>query len=314
MDVGLLLELVRSTTQNPSKLSRQAACGKEAVLVEGRNFLGSEKLITVRADTSTDGFPEHTHDYIEIVYMCQGKTEHIVNGEKVLLAQGDFLFLSQNSKQINLPSGKDDIAVNFIVHPDFLKQILAMLGEKETMIHRFIIECLTGDTGKATFLHFCASKSPAVRNLVENMIWNHLYETSYSDKINELTMSLLLIHLMNNVEDISYNGSGNPLVFRMLDYIENHYADGSLMELSRLTFYDVNALSKQIKRLTGKNYTQFLQEKRISKACSLLKNTDMGIKEIAQQVGYDNISYFHRLFSKACGMSPKNYRDREKRI
>ena len=314
MDVGLLLELVRSTTQNPSKLSRQAACGKEAVLVEGRNFLGSEKLITVRADTSTDGFPEHTHDYIEIVYMCQGKTEHIVNGEKVLLAQGDFLFLSQNSKQINLPSGKDDIAVNFIVHPDFLKQILAMLGEKETMIHRFIIECLTGDTGKATFLHFCASKSPAVQNLVENMIWNHLYETSYSDKINELTMSLLLIHLMNNVEDISYNGSGNPLVFRMLDYIENHYADGSLMELSRLTFYDVNALSKQIKRLTGKNYTQFLQEKRISKACSLLRNTHMGIKEIAQQVGYDNISYFHRLFSKACGMSPKKYRDREKRI
>ena len=314
MDVGLLLELVRSTTQNPSKLSRQAACGKEAVLVEGRNFLGSEKLITVRADTSTDGFPEHTHDYIEIVYMCQGKTEHIVNGEKVLLAQGDFLFLSQNSKQINLPSGKEDIAVNFIVHPDFLMQILAMLGEKETMIHRFIIECLTGDTGKATFLHFCASKSPAVQNLVENMIWNHLYETSYSDKINELTMSLLLIHLMNNVEDISYNGSGNPLVFRMLDYIENHYADGSLMELSRLTFYDVNALSKQIKRLTGKNYTQFLQEKRISKACSLLKNTDMGIKEIAQQVGYDNISYFHRLFSKACGMSPKKYRDREKRI
>ena len=40
----------------------------------------------------------------------------------------------------------------------------------------------------------------------------------------------------------------------------------------------------------------------------------MGIKEIAQQVGYDNISYFHRLFSKTCGMSPKKYRDREKRI
>ena len=314
MDISLLIELVRSTTQTPSKLPRQAPCGKGTVLVEGKNFLGSEKLITVRADTSTQGFPEHTHDYIEIVYMCQGQTEHIVNGEMVVLAKGDFLFLSQNSRQENLPSGKDDIAVNFIVHPDFMKQILVMLGEKETMIHRFIIECLTGDTGKATFLHFSASNSPAVQNLVENLIWNHLYETPYSDKINELTMSLLLIHLMNNVEGISYNGSGNSLVFKMLDYIENNYADGSLTRLSELTFYDVNALSKQIKRLTGKNYTQFLQEKRISKACSLLKNTDMGIKEIAQQVGYDNISYFHRLFSKTCGMSPKKYRDREKRI
>ena len=69
MDISLLIELVRSTTQTPSKLPRQAPCGKGTVLVEGKNFLGSEKLITVRADTSTQGFPEHTHDYIEIVYM-----------------------------------------------------------------------------------------------------------------------------------------------------------------------------------------------------------------------------------------------------
>ena len=71
---------------------------------------------------------KETHDYIEIVYMCQGQTTHIVNGEHVVLEQGDFLFLSQNSRQENLPSGKDDIAINFIVHPDFFKQILVLLG------------------------------------------------------------------------------------------------------------------------------------------------------------------------------------------
>ena len=314
MDIGLLMELVRSTTQNPSCLSRQTLYGKDHVLVEGKHFLGNGKLITVRADTSTLGFPEHTHDYIEIVYMCQGQTTHIVNGEHVVLEQGDFLFLSQNSRQESLPTGKDDIAINFIVHPDFFKQILVMLGEKETLIHRFIVQCLMGDTGKATFLHFRDPKVPAVRNLIENLIWNLLNDTPDSDKINELTMSLLLIHLMNNIDGIGYNGNSNSFIFKVLDYIENNYADGNLTQLSELTFYDVNALSKQIKHLTGKNYTQLVQEKRLSKACSLLKNTDMGIKEIAHQIGYDNISYFHRLFLKNFGMSPKKYRDLEKKI
>lgn len=313
MDIGLLEELVHYTDQNPSMLSKSAAFGTNHLLVEGKHFFKNGKLITVRADTSTEGFPEHTHDYVEIVYMGQGRVTHIVNGEKIVLEQGDFLFLSPNSRQENLPCSPNNIAVNFIVSPEFFKQILVMLGDKETLLHRFIIECLMGDTKKATFLHFCASKVYTVQNLVENLVWNLLHETPDSDRINELTMSLLFLQLINNIDDVGFNGSGNTLIFKVLYYIENNYADGNLTELSELIFYDANALSKQIKRLTGKTYTQLVQEKRLAKACTLLKDTDIGVKEVSQSVGYDNISYFHRLFFKTYGMSPKKYRDFERK-
>ena len=51
--------------------------------------------------------------------MCQGTTTHILNGSRVVLEEGDLLFLNQNVEQEILPAGEQDIAVNFIVLPEF---------------------------------------------------------------------------------------------------------------------------------------------------------------------------------------------------
>ena len=50
-------------------------------------------------------------------------------------------------------------------------------------------------------------------------------------------------------------------------------------------------------------------DKRLAQAAFLLKNTDRNVADIAVAVGYENISYFHRIFSAAYGISPKHYRD-----
>ena len=68
-------------------------------------------------------------------------------------------------------------------------------------------------------------------------------------------------------------------------------------------------ISRLIRRTTGKNYTELLQEKRLSQAAWLLRNTDRRVDEIARVVGYENVSYFHRLFAARFGCTPKKYRD-----
>ena len=52
-----------------------------------------------------------------------------------------------------------------------------------------------------------------------------------------------------------------------------------------------------------------VQEKRLAQAAFLLRNTDRNVADISVAVGYENISYFHRIFSAAYGKSPKHYRD-----
>ncbi|MBQ2932742.1 MAG: helix-turn-helix transcriptional regulator [Clostridia bacterium] len=53
-----------------------------------------------------------------------------------------------------------------------------------------------------------------------------------------------------------------------------------------------------------------VREKRLSQVCFFIESTNMNIDEIAALVGYENVSFFYRLFKKTFGVSPKQYRKR----
>ena len=94
----------------------------------------------------------------------------------------------------------------------------------------------------------------------------------------------------------------------MYSYIEENYRDGELTKLAGLLNYDMYWLSREIRKRTGRSYTELVQEKRLSQAAYLLRNTAMSVMDIGMAVGYDNTSYFHRIFQKQYRMTPRKYR------
>lgn len=277
-------------------------------VVSGKKLLQPTKLITVRPHTRFVHFPEHTHDYVEIVYMCQGTTTHIVNGTRIELMAGELLLLGQNALQEILPAGESDIAVNFIIRPEFFSATLSYLGDDETPLRKFIVDCLCGENETA-FLYFQVSDVLPVQNLVENLLWTLISDTPNKRGINQATMGLLFMQLLNHTDRLIVNSPEQEIVLHILRYVEEHYRDGSLTGVAELLHYDTAWLSREIKRRTGKNYTQLVQNKRLSQAAWLLKNTNKKVDDIAIAVGYENISYFHRLFAQRYGQSPKKFRD-----
>ena len=101
---------------------------RKELIVDSENFLAKGKLIDVRPHTRFVHFPKHKHNFIEVIYMCQGTTTHIIDGNQVVLEAGDLLFLNQNATQEILPAGKDDIAINFIILPQFFDTSFEMIG------------------------------------------------------------------------------------------------------------------------------------------------------------------------------------------
>ena len=277
-------------------------------IIEGKKLLQTGKLIAVRPHTRFIEFPEHSHDYVEMVYMCQGTTTHILSGKEVILRQGELLLLGQNARQQIARAEEDDIAVNFIIRPEFFEQTLIMLGEEETPLKKFIIECLTSKTTTSAYLHFKVSDILPIQNIIENLVWALISDIPNKRKINQITMGLLFLQLLNYTDRLSHKNQEEALMIETLRYIEENYANGSLQELADNLHYDFAWLSREIKRSSGKTYTQLLQEKRMNQSCWLLQNTDLNIDTISIMVGYENISYFHRIFYKLFQMTPKEYR------
>ncbi len=116
----LLSELKKITPEEKSILAGRKEIEKELYMSAGRDMIEAGKLIQVRPNTRFVHFPKHTHNYIEVIYMCSGRTHHVIDGDDVILKEGELLFLNQKAVQEIYPAEENDVAVNFIILPEFL--------------------------------------------------------------------------------------------------------------------------------------------------------------------------------------------------
>ena len=188
-------------------------------VISGEKLLEKGKLIAIRPHTRFIAFPEHSHDYVEMVYMCEGQTRHTVNGTAITLRKGELLMLGQNARQAIDPAGETDIAVNFIVRPAFFSGTLPFLGEEETPLRRFVVSCLTGET-EAGYLLFHVADILPIQNLIENLLYTLMEETPNKRGILQMTMGLLFTQLMNHTEALQFETQEQNAVVSVLRYIE----------------------------------------------------------------------------------------------
>ena len=314
IDSSILERLSRVTEEEQRILSGGGSIDRSLYMDGSRDVISGDKLlppgkiITIRPHTRFIAFPEHSHDYVEMVYMGAGQTRHTVNGTAITLRTGELLMLGQHARQSIEAAGESDIAVNFIVRPGFFSGTLPFLGEEETPLRRFVVNCLTGENEAGTLLFRVADVLP-VQNLIENLLYTLLEDTPNRRGILQMTMGLLFAQLLNHTETLQLDTQEQSAVFSVLRYVEEHYRDGSLGEIAARLHYELPSLSRLIRQQTGRNYTELVQEKRLSQAAWLLRNTRRRVDEIANAVGYENLSYFHRLFAARFGQSPKKYRD-----
>jgi len=306
--LSAITEEEQAILQGRSDIDRSIYMESEHDIISGTKLLDAGKLITVRPHTRFIHFPAHTHDYVEIVYMCSGETTHLINGQKLVLKAGELLLLGQHTRQEIFRAGEGDVAVNFIVRPEFFSGTLPYLGDEESPLRSFLVNCLCGGQGTG-YLYFQIADILPVQNLVENLLWTLISDVPYKRGINQMTMGLLFVQLINHTDRLQCQTPEQEAVFRVLRYVEENYRNGSLSEAAALVHYDLAWLSREIKRRTGKTYTELVQERRLSQAAWMLKNTEERVADIAVSVGYENISYFHRIFAARFGTSPRQYRN-----
>ena len=130
--------------------------------------------------------------------------------------------------------------------------------------------------------------------------------TSYQNLNGELAN--IMLEFMNEIHDHIENNNQN-LFQKVIDYIEqNYFTDLSLEDMASKLYFSAPYFSKTFKRISGMNFSKYIQSVRIKKAKDLLINSNFKIYEIGNKVGYKDAKYFIRIFKKELGLTPKEYR------
>ncbi|MNI68984.1 HTH-type transcriptional regulator YesS [compost metagenome] len=95
----------------------------------------------------------------------------------------------------------------------------------------------------------------------------------------------------------------------VMEYVNEHLADEIYLDtLADKLKISSGYLSTYFKEKTGINVVEYINETRVRKATDLLVESQLKIQDVAEAVGYRNITSFNRMFKKYTGLNPSDYR------
>ncbi|MCR5494871.1 MAG: response regulator [Treponema sp.] len=108
----------------------------------------------------------------------------------------------------------------------------------------------------------------------------------------------------------SHSQKENPVVSKAKAYIEAHLSgEISLEQTADEVGVNPFYLSKIFKEETGGNFIDYVNFNRLDKACKLLKEGDLSIKEVSWECGYSDQNYFSKIFRRKFGVTPTEYKN-----
>lgn len=284
-------------------------------IIDSKKILSDDQLINIRKHTRFIEFPAHKHNYIEFNYVYKGKLTEIIHNKKIMLEKGEIIFLNKDIIHSIEKSSNDDIIINFIIKPEFFDFILN-LSESDNIIFSFLLKSIyLNKNNKGEYLYFKVSDEKGIQEILEKIIIEIYEPNIMSSTTIKLLVGLLIVELIkkpNNIEVYSEDNYDNLIMIEVLKYIDKNYTNATLFEIAKTLKQPHYKISKLVKKQTNMTFKELLQEKRLNKAKQLLNETDISVVEIISLVGYENLTYFYKIFKEKYGYTPKNYKSIEK--
>ena len=252
MNDGLLKHLSAITDEEKRLLSGEALdlftySDTGAGLVDSGKLLSADRLIDIRPATRFTTFPRHCHNYVEMVYMCSGSQKHIIgDNTEITLKKGELLLLNQHAYHETGVAGEKDISVNFIIKPAFFDSVFDLIGNSNRL-SRFIVAGLAGGGYEISYMHFDVSDVLPIQNLLENLIWSLINRPHNSRRTNQVTMSLLFLHLLGHTDrliDDDLKSGTDRIIMSALREIEENYQNANLSRVAAAHNVTASGLAK----------------------------------------------------------------------
>lgn len=280
--------------------------------VEYNKVLKNGNLINIRPHTRFIDFPQHSHEFVEILYCLQGNITNIINGQQINMSKGDILFLNRNISHGIKKSNKNDLGINFFIKHNFLHESLLML-KQHSNIGTFVANTIKNDEKDGQFLFYKTDGNLQIANTLENIILSFIMNKNLREiNINKKLIGILFLYLEQTHSELKNNVYLNNKISLakniISNYIDNEYTTATLVEISDKLNMTIFQASKFIKDNFGQTFKEMLQHKRFNIAKKLLIETDISIYDIMLNIGYENSSYFYRKFKKFFKKSPAEYR------
>lgn len=256
--------------------------------------------------TPKNEFPSglHYHDFYEIVVYLGTAGIFQINGNEYLIRRGDIALINMfdphtlvYNKNTHYERFSISITPSLLLSFNTSRSNLLDIFSRESQNYPiFHVDGKCFDK-YLSLLHQFDQKPAHGQDIYEKALLHQLASYLFSDCYDG-------IHFDNT------DSRHVAIVAELVDFINSHLSENlSLDRLAQEVNYSEYYICRIFKKVTKYTLTNYIVEKRIEKAAHYLKSS-MSINKVAENVGFNNYSYFYKTFSKYMGSSPLEYRKR----
>lgn len=248
----------------------------------------------------------HMHDTFELYYLMSGRRNYFIKDRLYQIQKGDIVFIPKYELHRTLAAGTPN-------HDRFLIQFNEQLFQET--IGESYNEILLSPylRGIRTF-----RPKPEELLVLDGIVFRIIRDLKDPQTAHSLQVKLLAIDLMlflarcleRYAESNShYDPPIHQKISEIAAFINNHYMHPlTLAQLSETFYLSPHYISRIFKEMTGFSFIKYLTYVRIGEAKRLLRESDRKVLEIADQVGFENLAHFNRVFKQTVQLSPTQYR------
>ncbi|MFD2615430.1 AraC family transcriptional regulator [Paenibacillus gansuensis] len=269
---------------------------------------------TIRKD---DVIPEHSHSFYELVYVVEGDAVHELLGKTYRLSAGDVFILEPRMVHSYEGGGsRDTVVYNVMFQRELLEQELGGLSGMQPFVDLFYLApFLRKHANFAPFQSIEGKTRVQLESKLQKMEQERQgeapgYEILVKTQFIEFFVYLSRYMMETKQFSLTEQMEGREWAQWICSMLEESYnLPVTLKEYSRMCGMSTSSFAQKFKRMTGRSFLGYKQELQIKEACRLLRTTNLPIVRIAEQTGYEDLSFFYRVFRRVTGgVTPRQYR------
>lgn len=256
-------------------------------------------------------YKDHSHHQVVVttylfVFVLGGKKiMHLANGD-LTLVKGDAFFAKKDSYMYSEFIATDSRfqSLMFFIEDNFLASFL------QANAHLYKNQGIAAAAGAGIFK---IPISPVFKSGLESLLPYFMDDAAYSNELLQLKFTEILHHLVASDRD------GNFLHFlysifsqrkkRLVDLMQDNFDKPlNIDDFARLSGRSLSKFKQDFKEVFQLPPKQWVNQKRLERAYSLLVTGESSVTDVCFDVGYENTSYFTQLFKKNFGLTPKQVR------
>lgn len=246
----------------------------------------------------------HKHLFHEVFFIKKGNMIHNIDFKEYTIKQKSIFFISQYQLHLLAKTEQSVEGYRLMFQPDFLKSTL--FGND------FLFELIYINNIYAN-PHLCIASEDS--ESIENY-FNLLYREYTHPKPNALAIQSLLYLTLAEIQRLlppqtkEHIPTNRLLMYKkFVEVLENNYNKNlKIKEYADRLHITPKTLSRLIHEVTNHNFTDVVQHRVILEAKRMLQFSNLSISQIADDLGYDDASYFSRCFKKIANMTPLEFR------